>query len=74
MTASWYVAVCSLALVMKAVSTSEMSANFYETTQCIIQEDNHLQKRFKFSLSLKRFFPFKKFLAGDPIKNVLKGL
>jgi hypothetical protein len=46
----WDVALCSLieidqhfiALMMEAVSTSEMLVNFYQTTQCNIPEDSHL--------------------------------
>jgi hypothetical protein len=30
---------------MKAASTSEMSVNFYQTTQCNIPKDSHLQKK-----------------------------
>jgi hypothetical protein len=49
MTVFWDVAPCSLdesliALLMEAASTSEMLVNFYQTTQCNIPEDSHLQK------------------------------
>jgi hypothetical protein len=49
----WVVAPCSLvevyrrfrviALMMQAVSTSETSVNFYQTTQRYNPEDSHLQ-------------------------------
>jgi hypothetical protein len=32
------------ALIMEAVSTSEMSVNFYQTTRCNVPEDSLLQK------------------------------
>jgi hypothetical protein len=34
-----------IALMMKAASTSEMSANFYQTTRRNILEDSHLHTR-----------------------------
>jgi hypothetical protein len=39
----WDLRLCSLiALMMEAVSTSEMSVNFYETARCNIPEESHL--------------------------------
>jgi hypothetical protein len=35
--------------MMEAVSISETSVNFYETTQCNIPEDSHLHVLTKFS-------------------------
>jgi hypothetical protein len=35
-----------IALMMEAISTSETSINFYETTRRNIPEDGHLQNRF----------------------------
>jgi uncharacterized integral membrane protein len=32
-----------VALMMEAVNTSETSVSFYQTTQCNIPEDSHLQ-------------------------------
>jgi hypothetical protein len=44
--AFWYIASCSLVkfLMIEAVSISEKSVNFYETTRCIIPEGCHLQQ------------------------------
>jgi hypothetical protein len=62
MTAFWVVAPCSLVevllitLMMEAVSTSETSVNFYQTTWCNNLEDSHLQLYLEFKayhLSLK---------------------
>jgi hypothetical protein len=43
-----------IALMMEAVSTSETSANFYETIRCNIPEGRHLQRvdKFLFKLNL----------------------
>jgi hypothetical protein len=42
-TVFWDVAPCSItAVMMEAVSTSETSVNFYETTRHNIPEDSHL--------------------------------
>jgi hypothetical protein len=44
----WDVALCilwAMALVMEAVSTSETSVNFYETTRRNIPKDSHLHIR-----------------------------
>jgi hypothetical protein len=57
----WVVAPCSMveayqcfrgalqgiALNLEAASTSEMSVNFYQTTQCNNPEDSHLQFQIK---------------------------
>jgi hypothetical protein len=48
MTVFWYVAPCTLveiALMMEAVSTSETSVSFYQTTRHNIPEDSHLHTR-----------------------------
>jgi hypothetical protein len=34
-----------IALMMEAVSTSETTVNFYQTTRCNIPEDSHLHTR-----------------------------
>jgi hypothetical protein len=36
---------CSIALMMEAASTSEMSVNFYQTTRCNKPEESHLHTR-----------------------------
>jgi hypothetical protein len=38
----------TIALMMEAVSTSEMSVNFYQTTRRKILEDSHLLENVRF--------------------------
>jgi hypothetical protein len=44
----------AIALMMEAVSTSETSVNFYQTTQRNIPEDSHLHTRHRKNLKSKK--------------------
>jgi hypothetical protein len=65
MTVFWDIVLCSLieinlcyemlALMMQAVSTSETSVNFYQTTWRNIPEDSHLLAKIMFLCYMKIF-------------------
>jgi hypothetical protein len=52
----------SIALMMDAVSTSETSVNFYQTTRRNIPENSHLQMDSKFMMGVGRGSRFNLFL------------
>jgi hypothetical protein len=58
-----------IALMMDAASTSETSVNFYQTTQCNIPQDSHLQTYCHENLKYHLFYLFFSRVVKAPSHN-----